>query len=179
MSGDVQHPRREIRDSVFAILKEKVPNIISFSKNRFRPIWQSEELPGLGVYTLQETSEVLDEAPRRLKRTLTLAVEVVVQGDEKLDDTLDEICLDVENAIHVDETLNCKVSDCRLVSTDLIQKPEGDTLTGSAILNFEAVYFTYAPDVQNLRPYKGADFAIERGVEDAPTMEGTANVDAF
>lgn len=179
MSGDIKHPRREIRDSVFSILSEKVPNIKSFSKDKFRPFWQSEELPGIAVYTLQETSEVLDEAPRRLKRTLTLAIEVVVQGDEKVDDTLDEICLDVENAIHVDETLNSKVSDCRLVSTDLIQKPEGDTLTGSAILNFEAIYFTYAPDVQNLRPYKGADFTIERGIDDAPTMEGKADVNAF
>lgn len=176
MSGDVLHPRQQIRDSVFAILKDTVKGVKSFSKNRFRPIWQNEELPALGVYTLQETAEVLDEAPRRLKRVLTIAIEIVVQDDEKADDLLDALCLGVENAIHVDETLNCKVSDCRLVSTDLIQKPEGDTLTGSAILNFEATYYSYAPDVQNLRPYEGADFKYEVGGANTPDMEGKADV---
>jgi len=178
MSGKILHPRQEIRDSVFAILKDKVKlGVKAYSKNRFRPYWQDEELPAISVYTLQETSQVHIEAPRNLKRVLTLAVEIVVQSDENGADKLDELCLAVENAVHVDETLNSTVSDCRLVSTDLIEKPEGDTLTGSAILNFEATYFSDAPSMQVLKNYTGADFAIEVGDEDTVDLEGTADVD--
>lgn len=176
MSGEILHPRQEIRDSVLAILKEQVSGIKSFSKNKFRPTWENEELPGLGVYTLQESSEVHNEAPRNLKRILTLVIEIVVQADEKLDDELDQFCLAVENAIHVDETLRSKASDCRLVGTDLMQKPEGDTLTGSALLSFEVKYFSDAPSEQVLKNYEGADFALEVGGVNTPDLEGTADV---
>lgn len=176
MSGDILHPRKEIRDSVFDILKERVSGIKSFSKNRFRSFWEDSDLPALGVYTLQESSEVFVEAPRNLKRILTLVVEIVVQADEKLDDLLDQLSLAVENAIHVDETLRCKANDCRLVGTDLMQKTEGDMLTGSALLSFEIKYFTDAPSQQVLNNYNGADFVIEVGDADTVDLEGTADV---
>lgn len=174
--GDIFHPRKEIRDALFDILKDKIDGIKSYSKNRFRPYWEENELPGLCIYTLSESAEVFDEAPRRLKRVLSLAVEIVVRDDKDADDILDKMCLDVENAIHIDETLNCKASDCRLTSTELVQKVEGNTLTGSAILSFDVTYFAYAPNEQVLKDFKGADFTMKVGGENSPVLSGKVDV---
>jgi len=175
-TGEILHPRREIRDSVFQILKDKISDVKSFSKNRFRPYWPAEELPAISIYTLTETSEIYDTAPRNLKRTLTLAVEVIVQDDESSDDIVDKLCLEVENAIHVDETLGSKASDCVLTGTEMIQKKEGDTLTASAILQVDVKYFTDAPAQQDLKDYKGADFTMKVGDNQTPDLLGKADV---
>lgn len=167
MSGETLHPRQKIRYAAFDILTDKLKNCVrSFSKNRFDPTWEKSELPAINIYTLQETAEIFEVAPRRLKRTLTLAVEVIVQSDDKADDILDQLSLAVENSFAENDTLNCTASDCVMTSTDLIQKPEGDTLTGSAILSFDVTYYMYAPEAQYLPPLKGIDFQIKVGEVD-------------
>lgn len=148
----MSHPRQEIRDAMFSILQTALASqgILNFSKNRFRKFWEEEELPAVTVYTLSETSEIFDTAPRSLKRTLTLAVEVTVQDNEGLDDTVDNLALLIENAIYADETLGGKAWDVVLTGTDIIQKTEGEKITGAIILVFDVKYVSYAPGIKTL-----------------------------
>jgi hypothetical protein len=100
-----------------------------------------------------------------------------VQDNEVADDILDKISLDIENAVHIDETLNNTASDCRLTSTEITQKTEGETLTGSVLLIFEVKYFAYAPGEQVLKDFEGADFTMKVGNNDSPLLSGKVDVE--
>lgn len=176
-----QHQREQIRISVLNMLKaaiEPLAIIKTFNMNRFRAYWHDEEIPALSVYSLSETAEVFNEAPRNLRRRLELAVEIVAHGIEGIDNFLDSVALQVENVVFIDETLNGLVSDCRLTGTEMIQRTEGESPVGAIVLRFDATYFTDAPEQQNLPPYEGADIIIKpSGSLDEDGIEATANVE--
>lgn len=169
------HKRKLIRDSVFQMLKDGFPTgIKTFSKNRFLPFnWDKEALPALSIYLISENSEIFDEGPRRFKRTLQIAVELVLElkdeDYENLDDSLDEYCRKIENILLVDETFRGTVSDSFLSGTEIIEKPDGEYLTASAIMAFEATYYTVA-DYPGLRNFTGLDGNFIAGGEDTPKM---------
>ena len=64
--------------------------------------WWSEELPATGVYTLHEDNVTTDKNPDPEERKLTMAVEVLTQATELLDDQLDALALLVERAMSID-----------------------------------------------------------------------------
>lgn len=64
--------------------------------------WWAEELPATGVYTLHEENVETDKNPDPEERKLTLAVEVLAQATENMDDQLDALALLVERAMSID-----------------------------------------------------------------------------
>lgn len=165
------HPRAEIRQHVLDLMIAKVPGCNSYSGNRFRQYWQDEELPAIGVYTVSESNEIFDVAPRRLRRTLDLAIEIVLQSGDSTTDQLDELCSLVEQAMRFDETLGGKASKCFLTSTNIIEKPEGEMPTGSAIMTFEVTYLTEEIEgPENLRPFTGGNIKMRPADETDETQ---------
>jgi len=64
--------------------------------------WWAEELPATGVYTLHEENVTTDKNPDPEERKLTMAVEVLTQATEQLDDLLDALALLIERAMSID-----------------------------------------------------------------------------
>ena len=64
--------------------------------------WWTEELPATGVYTFDEKNVDTDKNPDPEERKLTMAVEVLTQATELLDDQLDALALLVERAMSID-----------------------------------------------------------------------------
>lgn len=140
------HHRKALRDAVVTALTGLASTGARVYPTRTYPV-DAAALPALCVYTLSEASEVHNMgAARSLLRVLDLAVEAVAQVNDTLDDTLDQICLEVETAIGADPTLGGKCYDCSLAATKIAVRGEAEKETGSAVLSFALRYRTRAGD---------------------------------
>lgn len=137
--------RAVIRQRVMELLFDKTEALDRVFPNRARQLWP-EELPAILVYTRSENVTEFDHAPRSLKRDLRLAVEVVAKADEQLDDQLDEIARQVEDALLGEDTLGGVCSDCLLSDVELALTGEGETLWGTLLMTFQITYFTEVKD---------------------------------
>lgn len=110
------------------------------------------ELPAIAVYTLQESvdADSASTAPRWLIRQVQLLIEAIVKPGANVDDTLDAICLEIERAMHADETLGGTCWKSILSSTELDYFEEGDKEIGLAKLIYSVTYETQAPDADDV-----------------------------
>lgn len=109
--------------------------------SRVVPLFSKVELPCILVYTNDEPVEEFNSAPRRNKRTIRLAVEIVCTMADNIDDALDDACEQVENLLMRNDTLNGKASDVRLTNTEIVTLPDGDKPIGAAKLSFDVEYY--------------------------------------
>lgn len=110
---------------------------------RERPWRLVKDLPGIAVYTMSEKVERVTTAPRELKRTVKIGVVCAVAADASVDDSLDALVLQVENALDIDMTLGGAAARIDLDSTDITVLEDGEIPVGCAHLVYEATYFTY------------------------------------
>lgn len=111
-----------------------------------------DALPCLLIYAREEASEIVTQGlPRALLRTTRFAVEAIAAANAALDDTLDQICTEVEVALGTDPTLGGTVRDLVLTETQVSLKGEGEQVYGSARMTFEAVTVTAENDPTTLR----------------------------
>jgi hypothetical protein len=141
------HYRTTIRNAARDILMELPTTAGRCYVSRYYPVAQNK-LPCLCVYTLSEASEPHRiGSGRALMRTLELVVECIAEANDVLDDRLDEMAFEVEEAIGADTTLGLPdgVYDCTLTGTRVgLRQPgqETEKQTGSAVLTFEVTYRT-------------------------------------
>lgn len=103
-------------------------------------------LPALAVYTLVESVDEADKgAPRELVRNLQLAIEGSVEAGENVDDELDSLALQVETAMHADDSLGGTAEDAVLESTEVTVVEDGSKPVGVVRLVYAVTYRTYAP----------------------------------
>jgi hypothetical protein len=141
--------RANVRRKLVELLKDKTDAADRVFQNRARQLWP-EELPAILVYSRSETAREFDTAPRSIERELQIAVEIVAAADEELDETLDALAEQVERRLMGDDTLGNLCSDIILTGTEMSISGEGETLFGSAILNFRVLYHTeiYVQDAE-------------------------------
>lgn len=141
------HKRQQIREAVQARLVGATSAGSRVFKTRLAPL-RTVELPALNVYTDQDVVDVrsANTSPRRLHRELQVLVEGWVRLSENVDDALDSLALEVEKAVHQDETFGGKCVDCLLTTTEVAEKIDGDRPMGAIRLTFSAFYETLAPD---------------------------------
>lgn len=152
-----RHERQLIREAAVAALLGTEPDYNTAARDRVfetRVVpFNRKKLPAISVYSLSESvdPESAKSAPRELKRSLTLAIEAAVIATESmnLDDALDEISLEIEIALHRDDSLGGKVSDLVLSGTELDVVGDGENPVGVARLSYSATYYTYAPDARD------------------------------
>lgn len=145
------HPRRLIRDAAKAALLSETAAGTRVVTSRRIP-WRPSQLPGIGIYTLEETTDPASAqtAPRELKRHLELAIEAFIRADEDtFDDELDAIAREIEVAIAADDTLGGTASDCWLTKTEFDFGTEGDQQIVTVRLIFRVTYFGFAPDAND------------------------------
>jgi hypothetical protein len=165
------HQRTAIRNAVKALLLNHTSAAARVFSTRETP-WERVELPGISIYTLEETVEPEsgNTAPIELRRTLQLAIEIAIKAKENIDDEIDAVCLQVEKAMHADETLNHTASMSVMGGTEISVVSTGQQLIGLARLIFTVTYFTYAPDAadQTLDDFSTADVHYSLANASAP-----------
>ncbi len=141
----MSHARRTIRDRVVQIL-EAAEVAQTVSASRVHPL-PADVLAAALVYANSEsvTGTTLTY-PRTYHRELQLVIEVVSRDTRHLDDRLDNLCANVENAIGADHTLGGLVKDCQLTDTALTMSFDGDAPIGAARMVYRTLYMTSETD---------------------------------
>jgi hypothetical protein len=131
------HKRQAIREAVKALLLGHTNAGNAVYVTRKAPVGAPS--PAIAIYTLGESAADEDTAPRILKRSLDLMIEVFAAG-ETADNQLDDLSVQIEAAMHQDETLGGIVDDCVLSDTEAEFFLEGAKLVGLLRMVYQVTY---------------------------------------
>lgn len=137
------HQRQLIRHAVQAQLAGQTAALTRVLRMKRTP-WKANQLPGISVYTLEESVDQARTLPRELDRTLQLKVEGALVLTDDIDDALDALALEIENAIHADPTFGETAEDSYLAATDIVIDAAAEQPVGSVILTYNVRYYTQA-----------------------------------
>jgi hypothetical protein len=135
------HPRQDIREAVAMRLRETFENVFA---SRAKPLFD-QDLPAILVYAASESvkQERWDtDGFGALSRELNLFVEAVATGKDDLDDKLDALAEQIENALDGWEIPNRKSAVLRFRGTDMDMSIEGNKTYGAIRLAFSLTYMT-------------------------------------
>lgn len=141
------HPRKLIRQAVVAqLIAASTAAGSRVEATREIPRRRATE-PAIGVYTPTETNESDSRsAPRELKRSTEVIIEAIVVGTSGVDDALDDLAEEIENALDADDTFGGAANESSYVSTDLETIEDGARTVGLVRLTYNAVYHRFAPE---------------------------------
>ena len=144
------HIRKTIRENVGTALTGLSTTGSSVFQSRVFPL-NFSNLPALLIYTMDDTiTETSLKKPRTQYRTMSVIVEGHVKGTADIDDTIDTISEEVEEAMVSDVTRGGNAKDTRLQTTE-IEFEEATSKVG-------LVRFTYVID------YVTVENAVQTGV---------------
>lgn len=146
----MSHVRQQIRDRIATLVTGLPLTGTRVYKMRSYAL-DKDKLPALLVYTLNETSSLITIGTRTLRRNLNVAVEAIASGTADIHDTVDAICVDVEEAIAADFSLSGLVKSCVLTNTEIDVLTEGERPISSARLTFDVQYVTAIDNVETAR----------------------------
>ncbi len=142
------HVRKQIRDALVLKLTGLDTTGTNVYQNRVDS-FKEDDLPALAVFSLAEGSEVSGVSqPRIVKRALNLSVEAYVKENETSQDSLDQICSEVETVFQNDITLGGLAKDMVLTNTifELSGEEEKDVVVAK---------MTWQIKIQNLEQQPG------------------------
>lgn len=147
------HQRKLIRDAVLAALVDATDAEARVFNNRIAawPVRILQDGPAISVYAVSEEVDpggARNSSPKKLNRVLQLGIEgvAVASGSGDVEDTLDELALQIERAMHRDQTFGDTCGTSTLVDTHLEVAENGETEIGNIRLLYEVEYFTHAPE---------------------------------
>jgi hypothetical protein len=184
--------RKNIRKAIVSILKDKTSAENRVYSNPSIPPAE-KELPIILVYSRTEPVEPLADAPRELIRRLGIIIEIIAKGSEDnlevgtpengvdpVDDILDDMAEQVEQAMSKDDTLLATCDDSILTNTEFEYESEGGLVIGALRLSYDVTYTTMSPRSSLDQGIKDSfltntvDYNIS---EDENTREATDKVD--
>lgn len=138
----MSHVRQQIREYFESQLGGLTTTGSNVFASRVYPV-ASPKLPALLIYTQSESIEEHSFSGRRTQnRTLSVIVEGYVRGISGFDDTLGNICKEVEVALLDDPTLGGLAINTQISSSEADYSGEGDQPIGTIRLTFEVQYRT-------------------------------------
>jgi hypothetical protein len=140
------HQRKTIRDNVITTLTGLTTTGSNVFNTRILPNLESN-LPCLNVYTISESSEEIDFLS--IQRDLTMAVDGYAKNSSTIEDALDTIAQEVEDALGTDVTRGNTAYDIFLTSTEMDLSTEGDIQMGTVRLQFTIRYRTAKTDSES------------------------------
>jgi hypothetical protein len=140
------HQRKTIRDNVITTLTGLSTTGSNVFNTRILPNLETN-LPCLNVYTISESSEEIDFLS--IQRDLLLEVDGYAKNSSTLEDDLDTIAKEVENALGADVTRNNTAYDTFLSSTEMDLSSDGDIQMGVVRLQFTIRYRTAKTDSES------------------------------
>ena len=152
------HERKQIRDKIKALLLGAATQAGSnVYTNRMLSFFESE-LPSLNVLTFSESSEIRNNTPQIIERNLDVHVEIRAEDNDLVDDTLDEISEEVENAIGIDFFTNNPyfnldfIEDIYLkMTTGEVEAMDGRQQIGKQTLIYSLKYISEQPKASPLK----------------------------
>jgi len=145
------HIRKQIRDRFVTVLKSNVGLV----KRRVYPsrvyALTSPDLPAVTVYTGSEASDLMTMGARTLMRELSMEVDLYVRLNDTFDNKVDEIAVQIEEAIAADFTVNGLAKEAVLTSTEIDFSGDAEQPIGVAKLTFRVRYVTAIDDVETAR----------------------------
>ena len=144
------HVRKSIRDNIVTAVTGLTTTAARVYRSRIYPLETATNLPGLCVYTLREACEAdtVGGSAHGLAREVDIVIEAYVRGTANYDNTLDTICVEVEEAVAADLTRGGNAKDTLLESTEFELSGEGDQPVAMARLTYRCLYRTAANDVE-------------------------------
>lgn len=145
------HVRKQIRDRV-ATLVTGLPTTGANVYKMRRYALDDAKLPAICVYTMDESSSLITIGSRTLNRTINVAVQAFAVGSSTaISDTIDAICVEVEEAIAADFQLNGLAKSCVLTESQIDISVEGEKSVGNVSLIYSVDYVTTIGDVETAR----------------------------
>lgn len=143
----MSHIRTQIRNKVATALDRLTTTNRNVFKGRFYGL-QSAKLPALLVYTSSESAEVTTMGTgRNSDRILTLVVEGYAKSNAVVEDTLDKIAVEVEEAL-ANETLDGLIRDIEYNGFELDANADPEQTVAVIRLTFSIEYSVAEDDVE-------------------------------
>lgn len=137
------HHRQVIREAIATALTGLVTTGARVYQSRLHPL-EPSKLPCLLVNTDSEDTETITMHPMPLlDRQLTITVRCIAKVSQNLDDVLDTMMAEVEQAIG-GNTLNDAVKTLELKTINIEMESETDKPVGIATMSFLTSYMTAA-----------------------------------
>lgn len=145
------HVRKQIRDRIVSTLKSGVSLVQRrVHATRFYAL-TSDELPAITVSMVTETSAMATVGTKTMMRNASVAVDIYVRATANVDDDLDKVAVQVEEAIAGDFTVNGLAKDAVLQSTDIDFSGDAEQPVAVGRLTFLVRYITAIDDVETAR----------------------------
>jgi len=134
------HNRKDIRDNIKTTITGLTTTGNNVFQSRVYPM-QSSKLPGILIYNKSESIEYQTvNKPRTQMRTCEFDIEVLVKGIANYDDTLDQICLEIEEALYTDLTRGGNAKDTSITGFNADFDGSGDQPVAVCTLTVEVMY---------------------------------------
>lgn len=146
----MSHQRTAIRKALVDRLKTKVDDIYPTDAeekiygSRSKPLFD-QSLPAILVYTRSENiieERFSSDGYGTTKRELEIALEAVILGNEQIDDDLDNMAKQIEDAFDGWEMPTRKADILKLKSTEIDISIDGGKVYGAARLTYQITYYT-------------------------------------
>lgn len=141
----MSHVRKQIRDAIVTAITGLATTGARVYKTRIYPLEQGK-LPGICVYTKSEDiAPVTLTKPRTVQRTLEVMLEAYSLAG---DDGLDQICVEVEEAIYANSALRALVKDVYFTGFEADFSGDGEKPVATGRLTVACEYMTIENDVE-------------------------------
>lgn len=145
----MSHLRQLIRSNIVTAVTGLTTTGNRVYQTRIYPLEQSK-LPGLCVYTRAETTEYSTiSPPRRQERTLEVVVEAYASAVSNLDNTLDTIAVQVEEALAADLTRGGYAKDTKVIAFEADFDGSGEQPVGVGRLTVQVIYTNRENEVES------------------------------
>ena len=134
------HVRKLLRDQITSTLTGLSTTGSNIYQSRVYPL-AADKLPGLLIFSKSENVEYSTMGlPRIQERTVSFTLEVYVKGVSGYDNSLDQICLEVEEALYADITLNGNAANVMLSDFSADFNGDGDQPVAVATMTVDVLY---------------------------------------
>ena len=142
----MSHARQKIRDAVVALVTGLTTTGSRVFDTRLYNLEPSEDLPGLVIYTKNESSERSDFSPNNYSRELEVIIEGYAETNSLVENVLDTISLEVENVMGANPLLSNTATTSELNATEIEFDVMGEKPIGIIRLTYSVTYYTLSTD---------------------------------
>ena len=145
----MSHLRQLIRSNIVTTVTGLATTASRVYQTRIYPLEQSK-LPGLCVYTRSETTEYTTiSPPRRQERTLEVVIEIYASATTNLDNTLDTVSAQIEEALSADLTRGGYAKDTKVIAFEADFDGSGEQPVGVGRLTVQVTYSNRENEVES------------------------------
>jgi len=142
------HVRKQIRDAIVTATTGLTTTGSNVFRSRIYPLEQTK-LPGLCIFTRSEAVEFDTlTMPRSISRSLDVMIEAYVSATANYDNTLDQIAVEVEEALAANVTLGNLAKDTQVTAFEADFSGDGEQPVAIGRFTVTVQYRTAENDVE-------------------------------